>query len=869
MGLRTASARRPYAEVMAPALTETSGQKQSFTLPPKYLAPECSDCDIMSDQNMGIHHKTTTSLDLTSPQDVDDLMQVIKSIPEEDMAIENLLTDDDVMNMSIDDPKETLTELKTKQNRIERRLDFLRRKIRKLQARNMGQHVAGEVAGVYEYVHRSLKRLKDNTHLEEEKPQMKPMSSASTKTMLKKLEMAAVLQAKNAARQRHTPKYFGSGSCEPGNHRFPAPGVVNVPTWPMENKLELQKVTGLLQTELNLVQHEVDSEATESSSGGESCDEMQSYNNPHQQYLSIQKRALWKYASQRAAIASRWTWLQAQISDLEYRIRQHGDIQRQIRASKGEIQLGGVSPPPPTSPTAVNGYRGQLPGSSPLTSKSEDVVPTTPNGAHPEYECARTRPLVNFKKRKLLQLNGLHVISKKAARPASVRCGCVNTTAPCAVCTGRTDPTHPRDPTEALSKPERIALVDPGFHPVFSMPEDASYAVHCEAIMKNPEWQQRSTRMKSLKVLNKDRSDKSVLEHHHRSKKIDHRKKYNRLLKPSTMSALSAKIRNKIRGRKSGRHSTSSLTSFKKRPLLSGGDGADEEVESIGNNSATGAANSAVGSPSSSPLLHIQAISGYNRRNRANSYDIDNIVIPYSVAAATRVEKLQYKEILTPKWRIADIDLKCDTKNNGAVRNPSQDSDMEDLSEEAVLARHEKSEYEEKKKFLSYLKLPSGHGRSRAHKRTDSLAESSGANTPDPLSPHPAETAESPLTSPPATPLPEELPSISAMRRRTISQSRVVPTTVAREENNTPENVEVAPFDTRTFPLDDETYEKMLKSMPENHQFKTNYRAQDCDYLDEKVDSPGSESTESALGEEDPNDPEWVDMERVRDRHKR
>lgn len=36
------------------------------------------------------------------------------------------------------------------------------------------------------------------------------------------------------------------------------------------------------------------------------------------------------------------------------------------------------------------------------------------------------------------------------------------------------------------------------------------------------------------------------------------------------------------------------------------------------------------------------------RRSR-NSYDIDNIVIPYSVAASTRVELLPYKEIPTPK----------------------------------------------------------------------------------------------------------------------------------------------------------------------------------------------------------------------------
>lgn len=37
------------------------------------------------------------------------------------------------------------------------------------------------------------------------------------------------------------------------------------------------------------------------------------------------------------------------------------------------------------------------------------------------------------------------------------------------------------------------------------------------------------------------------------------------------------------------------------------------------------------------------------RRKEDDSYDIDNIVIPYSMAAVKRVEKLQYKEILTPK----------------------------------------------------------------------------------------------------------------------------------------------------------------------------------------------------------------------------
>lgn len=37
------------------------------------------------------------------------------------------------------------------------------------------------------------------------------------------------------------------------------------------------------------------------------------------------------------------------------------------------------------------------------------------------------------------------------------------------------------------------------------------------------------------------------------------------------------------------------------------------------------------------------------RRGREDSFDINNIVIPYSMAATTRVEKIPYKEIPTPK----------------------------------------------------------------------------------------------------------------------------------------------------------------------------------------------------------------------------
>lgn len=41
-----------------------------------------------------------------------------------------------------------------------------------------------------------------------------------------------------------------------------------------------------------------------------------------------------------------------------------------------------------------------------------------------------------------------------------------------------------------------------------------------------------------------------------------------------------------------------------------------------------------------------------------SSYDIDNIVIPMSLVAPSKLEKLQYKEILTPRF-VHDL-LSCE-----------------------------------------------------------------------------------------------------------------------------------------------------------------------------------------------------------------
>lgn len=62
------------------------------------------------------------------------------------------------------------------------------------------------------------------------------------------------------------------------------------------------------------------------------------------------------------------------------------------------------------------------------------------------------------------------------------------------------------------------------------------------------------------------------------------------------------------------------------------------------------------------------------------------------------------------------------------------EDELEDTSDEAYLVRHQRALIEERRRFETFLKL-SWTNRSRANRRADSRAESSGANTPDPASP--------------------------------------------------------------------------------------------------------------------------------------
>lgn len=105
---------------------------------------------------------------------------------------------------------------------------------------------------------------------------------------------------------------------------------------------ELERLSLSCTTNLRSAECAFDSDATESSSGGDTDvdeDELARVD-IEQRHIPLCRRAENRYAVDRAAIISHWNWLQAQVSDLEYRIRQQTDIYRQIRSSKGSAVLG-------------------------------------------------------------------------------------------------------------------------------------------------------------------------------------------------------------------------------------------------------------------------------------------------------------------------------------------------------------------------------------------------------------------------------------------------------------------------------------------------------------------------------------------------
>lgn len=662
--------------------------------------------------------------------------------------------------------------IKAMQLRLERRCSFLQRRLRILQARAIGKKVSEEAAQSFEKCTRGVRKDSGGGR------------PVGLKTFLKTVETTSALQASAASRTVVGPKYYNPGTSKGDASKSASIGI------PSGTLTGLEDTAGALRSHLSVVKHELDSDATLSSSGAESNDEAVTYNNPHQQPMPIEKRALWSWQRSRASIASRWCWLQAQVQELEYRIRQHNELHKQVREAKGRVEFEG-------EPAA---YEGSLPGSE---------LPDD----HPSHEtCARVRPLrrETFKKRKLLQMHNLHIATQKAARPSDIKCSCEQGLESCAVCTGRAEPTQPAPPFSTVPPRLRIAAVDPGFHPVLSDIKDMSPSLHMSALASRAWFRPRAGRAwRGAHSAHATQSPHAA--HATHAPHASHA--------PHSQAASGS-------GRAQSTSNTHTPKSLKRHPTrLKRGRPPltkkvkererDEETSTAGHERTRGRS------------------STESRSWRRQSYDIDNIVIPQSVAANTRPQILTYKEIITPKWRVLEIPEA--PLNNGVMKTNRQmsiESEEEDVSEAAVSLRHRRAESRERARYV----------RKRRARRDQQDATGDAADTRDTRDTRDARDALDARVSPAATPVHDPPPP--------------------PRQPTPPQHETVRPYTPRQFPLADEQYQHMVASMPSG--FHASRSATPSLPSPAPPDAPDSDSTStlspaehSVFDGDDPDDAEW------------
>ncbi|KAM9308105.1 uncharacterized protein PAF06_012250 [Gastrophryne carolinensis] len=588
-----------------------------------------------------------------------------------------------------------------------------------------------------------------------------------------------VIQAKQVA--RHVRQQL-SGLVELLSEHGPAglPGSPHV---------ELDRLACSSTARLRAAQGGFDSDATESSSGGESdaeeavgSSEQERPEEEPSQAQGSNRHVEWRWAVERAAIICRWTWLQAQVSDLEFRIRQQTEFYKQIRSTKGGVVLGETVPCEDStaqqtagSSVVLNARDNRVPLSSSfqttvkttsggepcdslpntptpstkvsdkqcsrLTQSVKNVVcqnPATPvcdstgaqkssrqvnglvncvrssiscNGSAANYDpdgllgkkrrtdvvsissalsdstcvAARARPLRGHKKRHLVRCSEVSSLSRKPQKQPSTRCGCEPPTT-CIICECKTYAKNPHPSTVTLN--ESIALMDPCYHPILSFPYDIPLHLHFESLLKEDRQFRLSHKLKILKLsqLGKKPLDRVRRDSFCQSSEITGRsvfredKQYRGVTSPSIQMS----------------------SPFTPRPNPTAHQPLSLSESTL----------SSVSQQNSSSVA-------LKRKRFENSYDIDNIVIPMSLVAASRVEKLQYKEILTPSWRLLD----CTEKNT-----LEEDPQLEDLSDETYQVRHSKYEDLERSRWDSWSSVAPQRRGSRSSNKSE------GRWTPQPSS---------------------------------------------------------------------------------------------------------------------------------------
>ncbi|XP_036610210.1 KAT8 regulatory NSL complex subunit 1 isoform X2 [Trichosurus vulpecula] len=697
------------------------------------------------------------------------------------------------------------TALLRRQADIESRARRLQKRLQVVQAKQVERHIQHQLGG---FLEKTLSKL----------PNLESLRHRSQLMLTRKAEAALRKAASETTTSEGLSSFLKSDSISE----------------------ELEKFTASSTANLKSSEQAFDSDVTDSSSGGESDieEEELAKADTEQRHVPLRHRSEWRWAVDRAAIVSRWNWLQAHVSDLEYRIRQQTDIYKQIRANKGLIVLGEASPAEHTAVDSSLPFNTEVKAehgtdrlidsiSQPLenlgTTNTSEALSTKPCGivrpingvinplqssladhtpgdgsdaeellhkkqrlnlvsASADGPCgaARTRPVLSCKKRRLVRPSSIVPLSKKVHRSSTIRSSCdVNVS--CVLCGGSSSGGTTMPPEIQYEAPllERLSQLDSCVHPVLAFPDDVPTSLHFQSMLKS-QWQNKPfEKIKPPKKLS-----------------LKHRTPIPGSL-PDPVRKDRHKLVNSFLAAAMLKHHTdvgnsSYLTAVPHHPppsplvrQLSSSTSSDGSVPTSSSSQGT--------VTTSQPV---------RRRRGESSFDINNIVIPMSVAATTRVEKLQYKEILTPSWREVDL--------QSLKGNPDEENEeIEDLSDAAFAALHAKCEEMERARWLWTTSVPPQRRGSRSYRSSDGRTTpqlgNANSSTPQPASPDISNShsiSEFSHSQSPRSPISPDLlsASLTPLARENLRHLSIEDTRCSTPELGLDEQT-VQPWERRSFPL--------------------------------------------------------------------
>uniref|UniRef100_W5MA93 PEHE domain-containing protein n=1 Tax=Lepisosteus oculatus TaxID=7918 RepID=W5MA93_LEPOC len=483
-----------------------------------------------------------------------------------------------------------------------------------------------------------------------------------------------------------------------------------------------------------------------------------------------------------AALPSKWRPPQVSCTALP---GPHNVPDPALRCGRVGRHSGGVPVLHPTGPRShdkfliinVSGSSNKAPFQDSFAFKrarlQEEALAACPCPPDRSVTAARARPLPRHRRPRLVRLEGAAPLGSKSLQTVHFRC-CCEPPSGCVLCGGR--PQLAESDWGWGSVCERQAMLDPCLHPVLSLPSETSNLLNVQYLLKKQKCLRLLiNKLQNLPYTEYSKGQKKSLQHQQQNCKRE--KIYSKNHEYGKCICLVLNIqdicgvrRNEKLQRSAASPSVLIPRAPSEPPLHTGPLPAVESPLSVPPQVRACVRVEKYHFPSPlrvcSPCLasscvslsesffqagELQNATAYpsRRRRGESSFDINNMVMPLGLGGGARVQRLQYKEILTPSWR----------QLNSALSEPRVWTlQVEDLSDASFLCRHSASEDKERSRWGTWARRASQRrGRFSSRAESKVIPQPTGPVLP-PLSPErsPGGQTEQPDTCPPSPPESED-----------------------------------------------------------------------------------------------------------------